>query len=83
MFRYLILCFLLLASCDADWTNERVDSVPAGSPSFGQGECPPIVIARTTYNNGICDGLNCKYEVAVLGSINGATYTRLQNSCFN
>jgi len=63
--------------------NEQRDSVPAGTPTFGPGECPPIVVGRTTFNNGFCNGVNCNYNVPVVGSLTGATYTKIQNNCFN
>uniref|UniRef100_A0A915DUJ2 Uncharacterized protein n=1 Tax=Ditylenchus dipsaci TaxID=166011 RepID=A0A915DUJ2_9BILA len=83
MFQRLVICCLLISLCNARGNFDIVDSVPFGSYSFGPRECPPIVVGRTTYNNGQCDGLMCKYEVAVTGSYNGATYTRLQNNCYN
>ncbi|KAI1732480.1 hypothetical protein Ddc_01347 [Ditylenchus destructor] len=82
MLRYFIP-MLMMAGLSVVAADPKADSVPSGSPTFGPGECPPIVIGRTTYNNGICDGVMCKYEVRVPGSMIGATYTRIQNNCFN
>ncbi|KAI1725980.1 hypothetical protein DdX_02674 [Ditylenchus destructor] len=85
MFRFVIpLITMAVIVMSKDLSGDpRLDSVPPNSPTFGPGECPPIVVGRTTYNNGICDGLLCKYEVKVVGSTIGATATRIQNNCFN
>ncbi|KAI1725981.1 hypothetical protein DdX_02673 [Ditylenchus destructor] len=82
MLRYGIL-MLMMTGLSVVVADLKADSIPPGSAIFGPGECPPIVVGRTTYNNGICDGLMCKYEVRVAGSMIGATYTRIQNNCFN
>ncbi|KAI1707120.1 hypothetical protein Ddc_15003 [Ditylenchus destructor] len=62
----------------------QTSSRPADAcTTFGPGECPPIVVSGKVYTNGVCNGVNCLYQVAVAGSTIGATFTQIQNNCFN
>ncbi|KAI1700801.1 hypothetical protein DdX_16491 [Ditylenchus destructor] len=82
MFHFVIMLAVMFMIVNGQTSSEPADCT-ATCTTFGPGECPPIVVSGKVYTNGVCNGVNCLYQVAVAGSTIGATFTQIQNNCFN